>query len=107
LARDAAPEAGRLEPELARWLTTALAAAIALGAVLWSLGLAQLLRLPLYTEQYAAAMLAAALALAYLHLPARRAAARLRVPAYDWLAAALAAASSTSRCATRRSWTWS
>jgi TRAP transporter 4TM/12TM fusion protein len=93
LARDAAPEAGRLEPALARWLTTALAAAIALGAVLWSLGLAQLLRLPLYTEQYAAAMLAAALALAYLHLPARRAAARLRVPAYDWLAAALAAAS--------------
>lgn len=91
MARDAAAEAGRLEPAAARWLISALASAIALGAVLWSLGVAQILRLPVYTEQYAAAMLAAALAAAYLHLPARRDAARLRVPAYDWVAAALSA----------------
>jgi TRAP transporter 4TM/12TM fusion protein len=92
MARDAAPGEGRLEPAPARWLIGALATSITLGAVLWSLGIAQILRLPVYTEQYAAAMLAAALALAYLQLPAHRDAPRLRVPWYDWLAAALAAA---------------
>jgi TRAP transporter 4TM/12TM fusion protein len=59
--------------------------------VLWSVGIYQILDLELYTEQFAAAMLAAGLALAYLHLPARRHTARLRVPWYDWLLALTAA----------------
>jgi TRAP transporter 4TM/12TM fusion protein len=77
-----------------RWFTGILATAITLGAVAWSLGVAQIFDLELYNEQFAAAMLAATLALAFLHLPARRpglidSPARTRVPWYDWLAAAL------------------
>ena len=53
----------------------------------WSVGIYQILALSIYTEQFAAAMLGAGLALAYLHLPARRHAPRTRVPWYDWLLA--------------------
>ena len=75
---------------MTRWVTSGLAVAITLGAVLWSVGIYQILDLELYAEQFAAAMLAAGLALAFLHLPARRHAPRPSVPWYDW---ALAAAS--------------
>ncbi|HSD53970.1 MAG TPA: TRAP transporter fused permease subunit [Burkholderiales bacterium] len=81
------PGDARLEGAFARRLVASLATAITLGAVLWSMGIAQLLALPLYTEQFVAAMLSATLALAYLHLPARQGAPRSRVPWYDWLAA--------------------
>ena len=90
MASRADPGNARLEPALARGLVTSLAIAITLGAVLWSMGIAQLLGLAVYTEQFAAAMLAVTLALAYLHLPARRGAPRARVPWYDWLAAVAA-----------------
>jgi len=75
-----------------RWVTAALAVAITLGAVLWSVGIYQILALELYAEQFAATMLAAGLALAFLHLPARRHAERAFVPWYDWLLAAASAA---------------
>jgi TRAP transporter 4TM/12TM fusion protein len=81
------PREPRLEPALARWVIGVLAVALTLGAVLWSVGIYQILHLSLYVEQYAAAMLAVALAIAYLHLPARRGAPRARVPWYDWIAA--------------------
>ncbi|MBI2318139.1 MAG: TRAP transporter fused permease subunit [Betaproteobacteria bacterium] len=84
----AAGEAG-LEPAAARWTVNTLAVALTLGAVVWSGGIYQILELSLYTEQFACAMLALGVALAYLHLPARRYAPRLRVPWYDWLAAAI------------------
>jgi TRAP transporter 4TM/12TM fusion protein len=71
-----------------RWVTAILAIALTLGAVAWSLGIYQILALSLYEEQFAAAMLAACMALTFLHLPARRDAKRTRVPWYDWAAAA-------------------
>ena len=77
---------------MTRWVTGALATALTLGAVAWSLGIAQVFGWTLYTEQFAAAMLAACLALAFLHLPARRDAAREAAPWYDWLAAAASSA---------------
>jgi len=75
-----------------RIVSGVLAVALTLGAVAWSLGIAQILGWALYTEQFAAAMLAACLALAFLHLPARGSAPRSRAPWYDWLAAAAGAA---------------
>jgi TRAP transporter 4TM/12TM fusion protein len=64
-----------------------LATALTLGAVAWSVGIYQILALSIYEEQFAAAMLAACLALTFLHLPARRETRRVRVPWYDWAAA--------------------
>ena len=77
---------------MTRIATAVLAVALTLGAVAWSVGIAQILGWALYTEQFAAAMLAACLALAFLHLPARGNAPRSRAPWYDWLAAVAGAA---------------
>ena len=76
----------RLEPAVARWVEGTLASLLTLGAIAWAVGIYQILDLSIYTEQFAAAMLAVALALAYVHLPARRGTARRRVPWYDWIA---------------------
>ena len=65
---------------MTRWVTGGLAVAITLGAVLWSMGIYQILALELYAEQFSAAMLAVGLALAFLHLPARRHAPMPRKP---------------------------
>jgi len=73
------------------WITGGLAVAITLGAVLWSMGIYQILALELYAEQFSAAMLAVGLALAFLHLPARRHAPKPAVPWYDWVLAAAGA----------------
>jgi TRAP transporter 4TM/12TM fusion protein len=70
-----------------RWVTGILATALTLGAVAWSVGIYQILALSIYEEQFAAAMLAACLALTFLHLPVRRETKRVRVPWYDWTAA--------------------
>jgi len=78
------------ERTIARWLVWALAALLTLGAVAWAAGVQEILDLAIYKEQFAAAMLAVALALAYLHLPARRAATRSHVPWFDWGAALVA-----------------
>jgi TRAP transporter 4TM/12TM fusion protein len=75
-----------------RWVTGALAIALTLGAVLWSVGIYQILALELYAEQFSCAMLAAGLALAYLHLPARRHAPKPAIPWYDWVLAGASAA---------------
>ena len=77
---------------MTRWVTGGLAVAITLGAVLWSVGIYQILALELYAEQFSAAMLALGLGLAYLHLPARRHAPKPSIPWYDWMLAALGAA---------------
>jgi TRAP transporter 4TM/12TM fusion protein len=76
-----------------RWVSAILALALTLGAIAWSAGIYQILDLALYEEQFAAAMLAACLALTFLHFPARRETARAHVPWYDWLAAAAGLAS--------------
>ena len=73
---------------MTRWVTGILAVALTLGAIAWSVGIYQILDLALYEEQFAAAMLAACLALTFLHLPAQRGTPRTHVPWYDWLAAA-------------------
>ncbi len=77
---------------MTRGVTAALAIALTLGAVAWSLGIYQILDLALYEEQFAAAMLSACMALTFLHLPARRNLPRVRVPWYDWIAALAGAA---------------
>ena len=76
---------------MTRWVTGILATALTLGAVVWSVGIAQILDWALYTEQFAAAMLAVCLALAFLHLPARQHGPRNQPRWYDWLAAAAGA----------------
>jgi len=81
-----AEAAARLEPAVARWVEGTLASLLTLGAIAWAVGIYQILDLSIYTEQFAAAMLAVALALAYVHLPARRGTGRRRVPWYDWIA---------------------
>ena len=73
--------------QVTRWVTGILATALTLGAVAWSVGIYQILALSIYEEQFAAAMLAACLALTFLHLPVRRETKRVRVPWYDWTAA--------------------
>jgi len=75
-----------LEPAVAHWVEGALASLLTLGAIAWAVGIYQILDLSIYTEQFAAAMLAVALALAYVHLPARRGTGRHHVPWYDWIA---------------------
>ncbi len=68
----------------------ALEALIVATVVAWVLGAPQALGLNLYTEQFLAAVLGEAMALAFLKLPARMRAAKARVPWWDWLAAAAA-----------------
>jgi TRAP transporter 4TM/12TM fusion protein len=92
-----APEAGParsraqgLTPPLARFAASALASALTLGSVAWALDLPLRLRLDLYPAQFFAGMLALALPLAFITLPARRSAQRVRVPRHDVLLAAAA-----------------
>jgi TRAP transporter 4TM/12TM fusion protein len=65
----------------------ALATALTLASIAWALDLPLWLRLDIYPAQFYAAMLALALPLAFLALPARRKAPRDAVPWYDALAA--------------------
>jgi TRAP transporter 4TM/12TM fusion protein len=64
-----------------------LATALTLASVAWALDLPLWLRLDIYPAQFYAAMLAPALPLAFLKLPARRKSERAGVPWYDVLAA--------------------
>jgi TRAP transporter 4TM/12TM fusion protein len=66
-----------------------LAALLTFGAAAWSLGIARYLSWSLYPQQFIAAALALTLPIAFLTLPARRGAARDRVPWYDAAAALL------------------
>ena len=67
------------------WLKIALASAITIAALMWGGDLFRRIGVNILTQQFVAAMLAASLTLAFLHLPARRDALRLQVPWYDWL----------------------
>lgn len=71
-------------------IATGIAAALTLGAAGWALQLQQYLAWSLYPQQFFAAVLALALPLAFLMMPARRGTPRGRVPWYDVVAAALA-----------------
>jgi TRAP transporter 4TM/12TM fusion protein len=64
-------------------LGSALATALTLASIAWALDLPLWLRLDLYPAQFYAAMLALALPLAFLTLPAQRKAPRPAVPWYD------------------------
>jgi len=69
--------------------TGGLAVMISIGAIGYALDAFRLLGVGIYTEQFLAGMLALALALGFLNLPARRNAPRDGAPWYDWLAAGL------------------
>lgn len=62
---------------------------ISLGSIAWALDVNIRFSLSLYPAQYLAAVLALALPLAYIALPARRGSARSQVPWYDWVCAAV------------------
>jgi len=78
-----------LSPGVWRPLADGLAACLTLAAVLWTLNVPRHFGLAFYPQQYIAMVLALALPVAYLTLPARRSAVRDTVPWYDCLAAAV------------------
>jgi TRAP transporter 4TM/12TM fusion protein len=87
-ASEDGPAVGRvtaLRQPLARGIANALATLLTLGSVAWALDLPLWLRLDLYPAQFFAGMLALALPLCFIALPARRTGDRTRVPWYDAL----------------------
>jgi TRAP transporter 4TM/12TM fusion protein len=74
------------------WLRTGLATALTAAALAWAGDLHRAVGLLLYTEQFMAAMLGVALALAYVHLDRRGAAREGAMPWYDAVAALAAVA---------------
>jgi len=72
-------------PGAVGWLKIALASAITIAALLWGGDLFRRVGIDILTQQFVAAMLAVSLALAFLHLPARRDSQRPHIPWYDWL----------------------
>jgi TRAP transporter 4TM/12TM fusion protein len=74
---------------VARVVAGALASLITLGSIAWALDVVIWFRLDLYPAQFFAAILALALPLAFIVLPARRKTPRTNVPWYDWLCAAI------------------
>jgi TRAP transporter 4TM/12TM fusion protein len=77
------------EPLWTDTVVTVLAVALALGAAAWALEIQRILAWSLYPQQFFAAALAIALALAFLMLPARPGTERGEVPWYDLVLAAL------------------
>ncbi|NMG40359.1 TRAP transporter fused permease subunit [Chelativorans sp. ZYF759] len=80
-------------PGAVGWLKIALASAITIAALMWGGDLFRRVGLNILTQQFVAGMLAVSLALAFLHLPARRDTMRSTIPWYDWLFAAAGLAS--------------
>ncbi len=74
---------------MARVLAGTLASLITLGSIAWALDVVIWFRLNLYPAQFFAAVLALALPLAFIVMPARRKTPRTHVPWYDWLCAAI------------------
>ena len=72
-----------------RYVRPVLAALLTLGSLAWSADLYRDVGLVLFTEQFLAGMLGIALALVFMHYPARRRTERTRVPFYDLIAAVL------------------
>lgn len=79
---------GGIEPPIARFAATLIASLITLASIAWALDVNIRLQLGLYPAQFLAAILALALPLAYIALPARRGGDRTHVPWHDWLCAA-------------------
>ncbi len=71
---------------LVTYVEAFLASLLTLGSIAWATGMASVLGLSLYDEQFGAMMLAVALALAFVHMPFHRGQPRGPVPWYDWLA---------------------
>ena len=72
-----------------RGLRSALAVVLTLGSLGWSAQVPSWFGVALFTEQFLSAMLGIALALVYIHYPARRRTERTRLPWYDMVLAAL------------------
>lgn len=72
-----------------RFVRPVLAALLTFGSLAWSADLYRDVGLVLFPEQFLAGMLGVALALVFLHYPARRKTERIRVPSYDLGAACL------------------
>ena len=72
-----------------RVLRAALAVLLTLGSLGWSAQVPSWFGVALFTEQFLSAMLGIALALVYIHYPARRGAERARLPWYDAACGAL------------------
>ena len=72
-----------------RYVRPVLAALLTLGSLAWSADLYRDVGLVLFTEQFLAGMLGIALALVFMHYPARRRTERTRVPFYDLIAGVL------------------
>ena len=70
-------------------LTSGLASLITLVALAWAMDLFQAFEIYLYPAQLVIAVLGLALALAYIHLPARRLARKKSIPWYDWILATI------------------
>ncbi len=89
----AAAEGGEEGPAPAdpalRYVRPVLAALLTSGSLAWSADLYRDVGLVLFPEQFLSGMLGIALALVFLHYPARRGSERTRVPAGDLVAAAL------------------
>lgn len=68
-------------------LKVILASLITIAALLWGGDLFRPMGINILAQQFVAGMLALSLALAILHLPARRSTARTEVPWYDWIMA--------------------
>ena len=71
-----------------RYIRPVLAALLTLGSLAWSADMYRDVGLVLFPEQFLSGMLGTALALVFLHYPARRRSERTRVPLYDLAAAA-------------------
>ncbi len=70
-------------------IATGLASLITLIALAWAMDLFQAFEIYLYPAQLVIAVLGLALALAYIHLPARRQARKRSIPWYDWILATI------------------
>jgi TRAP transporter 4TM/12TM fusion protein len=85
----AAEDREPLPRSFASMIAGVLAVLLTVGAAAWSLNVPRYMAWSLYPQQYLAAVLGLALALAFLILPARRGTPRQSVPWYDFVAAAL------------------
>lgn len=87
MANEASGEPGKRDGndrEPVARLRMGLASLITIAALMWGGDLFRTLGLNILTQQFVSGMLALSLALAMIHLPARRGTARTHVPWYDW-----------------------
>ncbi len=79
---------GDIRPPIARFAAMLFSSLITLGSIAWALDVNIRFGLSLYPAQYLATVLALALPLAFIALPARRGSDRTHVPWHDWVCAA-------------------